>query len=368
MRATRENDALIRLDDFLRSQLFRQMVDLVSALPSLRPLLPELVQVRVVLDANPVQRELRWRLKWRRNPTHLSALHEAIRSGLVVAIAPRHLQFEIEKHFADIAEYAGCEWKDVEREWTLFAQEIAFYDPLSTFALAGQCDDPDDLAYLATWKEVDARAIVTSDRHLIATEAPVVAVLIDTTLRRYARSSTVRLGVAIGGSFTCCAGFETLTFFYRLLVRLARTFQRLPPAAQIAIAGAAVLFAAHPRCRDRASAVWKSAKEWLSDSVLVEALCEIGNQWLDATSEAERCHRMLVEMLPPPQKSPLRKHLRSVCISAGSPLSLIELERRVRLGGYQSESRTFQRYMQSVLRNDLAFSEVGPGAWTYSAT
>ena len=51
MRATRENDVLIRLDDFLRSQLFRQMVDLVNALPSLRPLLPELVQVRVVLDA-----------------------------------------------------------------------------------------------------------------------------------------------------------------------------------------------------------------------------------------------------------------------------------------------------------------------------
>jgi hypothetical protein len=368
MRAVEENEPSVRFDKFLRSYLLPRLVEFVHAFPALRPLLPRLAQIRIVLDANPVQRELRWRLKWRRNPAHLSALHEVIDAGLVVAYAPTYLRHEIEKHFEDIATDAGCDPRDVEREWNLFSKVIVFYDPTTTSLLTGQCEDPNDLPYLATWNELEARAICTSDHHLIETEVPVFSILIDTTLRQYARSSTVQLGVAIGSSFACFASFEALSLLHRLLVRFFDAFRKLSPAMQIGILGAVAICIAHPKCRERALAAWRHISDWLSDSAVVDAIYSMGNQWLSATDEAEQSYRKIREVLPPPRKSPLRKHLRSVCVAADSPLSLYELEKRVRRGGYESGSKTFRQYMRRVLRSDNSLREVSPGFWAYTTT
>ncbi|MFZ0744770.1 MAG: hypothetical protein WAM85_10210, partial [Terracidiphilus sp.] len=56
-------------------------------------------------------------------------------------------------------------------------------------------------------------------------------------------------------------------------------------------------------------------------------------------------------------------HARAVRTAAGSPLSLAEMDRQIRLGGYVSRSQTFRQYLRRVLRVDVAFIEVGPGYW-----
>ena len=55
--------------------------------PFLRPLLEDVIQIVLVLDASAVQGELRWRLGSRTNPTARTGLHEAIDSGVVIAVA-----------------------------------------------------------------------------------------------------------------------------------------------------------------------------------------------------------------------------------------------------------------------------------------
>jgi hypothetical protein len=51
-----------------------------------------------------------------------------------------------------------------------------------------------------------------------------------------------------------------------------------------------------------------------------------------------------------------------------SGLSLDELERRVRQGGYESRSQTFRQHLRQILRSDESFIEVTPGLWSVRAT
>src|SRR5260370_8096639 len=71
--------------------------------PLLRPLLEDLIQIVIVLDASAVQGELRWRLGSRTNPTARTGFHEAIDSGPVIAVAPIFLRQEIEKYLPPTA-------------------------------------------------------------------------------------------------------------------------------------------------------------------------------------------------------------------------------------------------------------------------
>jgi hypothetical protein len=81
----------------IRSDLLPKLLALLDSFPSLKPLFPKLLQLRLVADANRVRAELYWRLKKRRNPVSRSSLHESIDAGVVVFFAPEHAKQEIEK-------------------------------------------------------------------------------------------------------------------------------------------------------------------------------------------------------------------------------------------------------------------------------
>jgi predicted nucleic acid-binding protein len=171
------------IENLIPSEFFSQLVSLVSLFPYLKPLLPRLIQVRLVLDANRVYGELLWRLKRRRVVTNQSGLHEAIASGLVVAYAPAFLQQEIEEHLSEIAARAQRPLADAEREWKLFSNILHFHDPKDESAHRRRCRDGDDIAYLAVCHELAPRAIYSTDKDFLTTDAPLLSVIVDTTLR-----------------------------------------------------------------------------------------------------------------------------------------------------------------------------------------
>src|SRR6266404_660 len=86
------------------SDALRGVLNLRDEHPFLRPLLTDLMQIVLVLDASAVQGELRWRLGSRAKPTAKTSLHEAIDSGVVIAFAPIFLKREIEKYLPLIAD------------------------------------------------------------------------------------------------------------------------------------------------------------------------------------------------------------------------------------------------------------------------
>jgi hypothetical protein len=98
--ATRTPSARLRLDEIVRSDALADLSEFRKHNPMLKQVIEEPLQIRLVLDANIVQRELRWRLRSRRNDEARSALHEAIDSGSVLPFAPTALAREIDEHIS----------------------------------------------------------------------------------------------------------------------------------------------------------------------------------------------------------------------------------------------------------------------------
>ena len=351
------------LEDLLRSDLLPKLVALLDSFPSLKPLFPKLLQLRLVADANRVRAELYWRLRKRRNPANRSSLHESIDAGVVVFFVPEHAKWEIEKHYEDIARQARTTIAEVKQEWAQFQKSLRFYAPKMRPSTTQTYADLDDFPYLATCLELDAQAIYTMDRHLAAMGAPVVSVLIDTHLRDYARASAVQIAVGIGSSVSFVVGRDFLQGLYKLLVRCVKAIRRLPPAAQIGLAAAGVICVAHPKSRARLKKGWNTLKNSEVLLALGDALADFAVQVTDSAEKAEINYQILQATLPGKEKRPLLMHARAVCTAAASPLTLVEMERQIRLGGYVSRSQTFRQYLRRVLRTDRSFVEVRPGRW-----
>lgn len=87
----------------LRADLLPNLVAILDSFPALRSMLPQVLQLAVVIDANVVYGELRWRLKNRPRPDVRSSLEEALASCVLIAYAPHHLDDEIHEHMEEIA-------------------------------------------------------------------------------------------------------------------------------------------------------------------------------------------------------------------------------------------------------------------------
>lgn len=351
------------LERLLHSDLLPKLVAILNAVPDLKPLFPELLQLRLVVDANRIRAELYWRLKKRKNSSSRSALHESIDAGVLVLIAPEHAVHEIEEHFLDIAEQTGRTEAEVKQEWAQFQKCLRFYGPRALPSAGESYADIDDFPYLAAWRELDARAIYTQDPHLEAMGAAVVSVLIDTNLRDYARGSTVQVAVGIGSTVSFVLGWEFLRVVYELLVRCVQAVRRLPPAAQMALVAAGVFCVAHPKSRAKLKDGWSNLKSSEAFVAFSDAVADFATQVAESAEKAERNLRTVQQVLPNPKRRTLIMHARAVFALGSTPLTLAELERQIRLGGYVSRSRNFHKYLRSVLLKDGRFVEVKPGYW-----
>ena len=354
---------LPNLENVLHSDLLPKLFAVIHRYPNLKPLFPKLLQLRLVVDANRVRGELHWRLKKRRNSASRSSLHEAIDAGVVVFFAPEHIKWEIEKHYKDIAMQTECTVARVKDEWRQFQARLRFYAPNMQPSPTQEYADIDDFPYLATWKELATEAVYTTDHHLAAMGAPVVSVLIDTHLREYARASTVQIAVGIGYSISFVVGWDFLQVVYKLLVRCLRGIRQLPPGVQIGLVAAGLICVAHPKSRTKMREVWNALKSSEAALAIGDAILDFAVQVTEAAEKAKTNYEFVRAALPARRGRPLLLHARAACVSACAPLPLVEMERRIRLGGYESRSQNFRQYLLRVLRNDDSFAEVKPGEW-----
>lgn len=367
MDGTPKSDSRQSLDRLVRSDLLPQLVALTEVIPVLAALRPHVLQMRLVFDANRVHAELRWRLTRRKSPPDRSAIHEAIIAGVVVLFAPEHLKTEIAKHLGDIARDTGVSVSDVEREWDLFQKHLCFYEPKSRPSSVESYADVDDFPYLATSRELDTQAVYTSDRHLAAMQAPVVSAFIDTHLRDYARASSVQIVLHLGSFFAVVVSWEFLCAAYRLLTRSIQALKRLPVEVQVVLAGVAVYAVLHPKSREKLVAGWNLLVHSEATDLVWEAISQLVFTADSAERHARSHYEHLHTVVPARQQRPLLHHVRAVCVAAHSGLSLDELERRIRRGGYESKSKTFRQYLRRALRSDESFIEAQPGLWSVRA-
>jgi predicted nucleic acid-binding protein len=350
----------LRLDEIVRSDALADLSEFRQHNPLLKQVIEEPLQIRLVLDANIVQRELRWRLRSRRNNEARSALHEAIDSGTVLPFAPTALAREIDEHILEIADYAGVAEDRARQEWAKFYTLIHFYEPETT-ATPGQYVDPDDAPYRQVCIELGAHAVYTRDPHFKSMDVPMIMLDLDQVFRKYARANSVKLAVSIGSTFTLIISVGVLKELFALSVKGVR---RIPPPLQIAFCVAIAGVLIHPRSRTRIIEACRSLWTRLNNPKFRSILSSLVIQLVEAHKATSKASTDIEAALPKLPKRSAIVHARQICLVERSPLSLAMIETRMRAAGYVTRSTRFRSYLSQLLRRSPVFVEVTHGIWT----
>ncbi len=348
------------------SDLLVSMREVVSKVHGLEPILKEVIQIQLVVDANIVQGEIRWRAGKRKNPRARTGFQEAIDSGIVIAVAPTFLKAEIEEHLMDIAADLGVTIEEVQRHWNEIQGSLLFYRPRLLRNEGDWVSDQDDLAYKHACDELGAIAVYSRDSHFKSMKVPLVSISLDLTLRKYARANSVVLGVTIGSGVTLMIGFGALGGMFKLVKKALDAFGQLPGWVQIGIAIAMFTVFAHPKSRAKLSEAWQSICVALraAEPAFANVLLQIGDQFVVAKTNAGETFAEIQAILPKPRRRSALKQARSIClVNKKGPLSIEELDRHLRNQGYSSRSKDFRLYLRRVLRESGQFVETSPNKW-----
>jgi hypothetical protein len=346
-------------------KLFRRLLERSSLV---RELLGDLVEVKVIVDADKIQGELRWRLGSRRNPGARSALHEVIESGFLVPVVPLHLRTEIEDHLDEIAADTGASIEKARREWEHVQKLFHIYAPTASTQAPELIIDKDDVAYIQTSNELGL-PVYSSDRHFRRTKVPLISISLDVTAREYVRAASITVGVTATSATTITVAFSGLMAFWRLLKKLAQFLAQLPKPVQITLAGLLTAALIFPRSRAKVlsglGAIYQGAAKVPPEvlSFLAQLLGEFGSAWVTLQQSGQEIR----SALPKLKRRSALMHMRAVLATSGKALSLSDLELQIRKEGYVSRAKDLKSYLRRVLRRSGQFLQVAPSTWALMA-
>ena len=342
------------------SDSLRPLLKLRDEISPMRGLLEDIIQIVVVLDASAVQAELRWRLGSRSNPNARTGLHEAIESGVVIAVAPVFLKLEIEKYLPLIATDTGVSLDAAVIEWQRVQSLIRFYEPAGHGASFASVD-PKDSDYLLTAQELDADFVRTGDCHFVRMGANVIGSEFDGVLRDYARSTSAVVTVKVGSSIVLTFSIEVLAKAIRGVTELMR---KLPPAVKLILAVASVIIILHPKSREKLKQWLNTFREHLNANPMLRSLCQDSLNYLaEAITTSQKTSLAIRSKLPVRKKQTALSHARLICLRATGPLSVEEIAQRILANGYYSRSKTLSAYVRRLLRQDHRFVATAEGLW-----
>jgi hypothetical protein len=354
------------LSSAIPSDELQHLRKLLSVLPQLREIFGDLLEIRLVIDAEVAQRELRWRLGKRRNSAARTALHEAIDSGTIVAFAPQFLEEEIQEHIGEIAEDTKVPVSSAQDEWQKFKSHLHFYDPEPSNRPRPACVDPDDLAYKLVCEQLGARAVYSKDPHFQDMSVPVISVELDLAIRKYARASSVKLTISLGATFSMMIGFGALV---GLLQACMQILKRLPTSLKLILGAAAILAVLHPKSRAKIVGLFQSVLSKFDNlkPALANALNDLLTEAATADTTAKNTYAEIQSLLPPKGKPTALMRARAICLLSKEALLLREIKKRMLNEGYVTNSRNFTAYLRRELRKDKRFVEVSADHWTIRA-
>lgn len=340
----------------------------LSWVPLLRVLEIE-PQIRLVIDTNVVLEELLFIVTKLRDQANRTALQEAIDSGAVAAFAPYELQEEVEEKIVLFAEQRGIPEGLLRRAWSAYLPRINFVDvgpPSAEEVAEAAAVDPDDLPFVRLYRQLNADAVLSRDRHIRAMNARCVNREVMTHVRDYARAKAPEVTLKFGTlvvTVPVAAGAQALI---KILGRLARAVAGLPLGVQLALLGGAVAVIAHPRSRKALSSFTseRAAKMKEPARLMLQVLQALMEQLVAAEERVCSSREVLGRLLPRAAKGPLRLVARSVCLEAGRALTPEELTRGVLRAGYESNSSQLKYYLVRVLRQSEQFVCMPDGRWT----
>jgi hypothetical protein len=344
------SDSLAALSNFLRS------------VPALAGFARELIQLRVVLDANEVQREIRFRLR-RRQPNARSGLHEALAAGVVIGFVPPFLDDEIGKYVGKIARETKRSVDEVHAEWAVIRALLRVYDPQETDDPEAARIDPKDVPYKLAFDELGADAVLTQDKHFERMGVPVIKRPPSRALRDYARSTSISVGLGVSAGVVVTISYASLRGMYELIGQSIRALGELPEWAKVILAASVVIAVANPKSRQWLVEKWQQFRTMIGSITpeLAAALETVARLYLEAYQTAAYTRATLEAALPPKRPRTVLQIVRVICSVNPEPLSVPEIAARMAAEGYVPDVKNFHRQLRQQLRASGQFIEISVG-------
>jgi predicted nucleic acid-binding protein len=253
-------------------------------------------QMSIILDANAVLDDLRWLADKRENPEARTDLLETLDAGTVVAIAPKHLETEVQKHINSLSDRYRIPKGELEEVWKELAERINFVDvPKGLIEVVRsriEVTDPKDLPYIALQWEIGV-PIYSADEDIAEMGEEVISENAISSLKRYSRSASVHGSVTLGGSLTFQLIGKFLSATYSGSTKAIEALRELPRWLQIALglslAGGAGYALYKPEARrkiqnflEEAGSVSYQAVKTIGCEALVPVLLQAGEEIQEA--------------------------------------------------------------------------------------
>jgi len=264
----------------LRSELLPQLRRILESISQLKELIGPIPEFHIVVDANILIEEVRWRQIKRRNRAARSHLEECIVAGTIVGYITPAVVNEVEEKLSVLACESGHPPEDWLAEWENYRTLFRIEEPPQT-EIAGFIDgqDPDDAPTLALAKSVSACGILSRDSDIKAMGGRVIPVAFVLEARDYSRRTAITATIKIGGYVLATGIGNALQMLIPTLKRGTTWFQELPEGIKIIIVAALIVAALHPKSRDAVLACLKRAGTGLTDLLpsIVQSMVYLAN-------------------------------------------------------------------------------------------
>jgi hypothetical protein len=221
------------------------------------------------------------------------------------------------------------------------------------------------LPYIQTRDQIAADFIWTRDSHFLETNPPDMAGGLDNSLRDYARATSILVGVKVGSGFAVLCGLEMLAALVRATFE---GIQKIPPKLKVCIGLVVMGLLLHPKSREHLLGRLKQGLALVDKArpVMVSISRDAIKELVSAAQRAKDAEQTIRAAIPTVVKPrvPAVVMARVVCLKAGEPLPLAEIEKRVRNAGYSTRARNFAAYLKRILRQNSEFIEISSGSWT----
>jgi predicted nucleic acid-binding protein len=235
---------------------------LIKGSKPLRDLIGDLVQFRLVIDANCILEDLIWLVKKRKNPKANTEIQECILAGTFIVYCTKTVIKEVNEHLKDIASQHNIPIDSLKKEWKSYKAMLKIKEPDKVIIDKYKNPiDPDDIPTLALAELLSADAIISKDRDLKSMGGKVLqtkpvgdkGVLVFefcASARDYSRKATVTAILKVGGAFSIVVGFETFKIISGIIAQIVVWIEKLPAWIKIILVAATFLALLHPKSRE----------------------------------------------------------------------------------------------------------------------
>lgn len=205
----------------------------------------QFAQLRVIVDANFVIRDLLQKIKYPERGS--TALEELVSASVIEVYAPRWLETDLKSAMQQISKKGKVSESQLWSAWSdyrgLIKWDETWEKPPDAFKTT---DDPKDLPYVLLETLVGAHGVLSNDRDIERMGATRLTLDFVLSTRKYARAAVVSVSISVSGRLVGTMAIESLM---RVIAVIKNSLTKLSPQWKLFLFGVAVLAFLHPSSR-----------------------------------------------------------------------------------------------------------------------